>query len=64
MTLKELIDFIKTIPEEMNDFTVVNGEVGYLDPNDDNSMVYRVDNPIITIYVDKHNKEFCFIFTY
>lgn len=59
MTLKELKDFIKRIPQEMDDFTIVNGEVGYLDPEDDNSMVYRVDNPIVTVYVDENNKEVC-----
>jgi hypothetical protein len=59
MTLKELKEFIASIPEHMDDFIVVNGEVGYLDPEDDTSMVYRVDNPIITVYVDEHTKEVC-----
>jgi hypothetical protein len=59
MTLKELREFLDKVPTEMDGFTVVNGEVGYLDPNDDDSMVYRVDNPIIALYVDEHTKEVC-----
>jgi hypothetical protein len=60
MTVKELRDFIDKIPAEMDEFMVVNGEVGYLDPNDDDSMVYRVDNPIIALYVDEQTNELCF----
>jgi hypothetical protein len=59
MTLKELRDFLDKVPTEMDEFMVVNGEVGYLDPNDDDSMVYRVDNPIIALYVDENTKEVC-----
>jgi hypothetical protein len=59
MKLKELRDFINTIPKEMDNFSVVNGEVGYLDPEDDSSMVYRVDMPIITVYVDEQSEEVC-----
>jgi hypothetical protein len=44
----------------MDGFEVVNGEVGYLDQNDKDSMVYRVDKPIIALYVDEHSKEICF----
>lgn len=60
MTLKELKKFISKLPEEMDSFEVVNGEVGYLDPEDDNSAVYRVDKPIIALYVDDKDKEICF----
>jgi len=59
MTLKELREFLDKVPTEMDGFSVVNGEVGYLDPNDDDSMVYRVDNPIIALYVDESSKEIC-----
>lgn len=59
MTLKELREFLEKVPSEMDDFSVVNGEVGYLDPSDDNSMVYRVDSPIVALYVDEQNKEVC-----
>ena len=60
MTLKELRKFINNLPEEMDEFEVVNGEVGYLDPEDNDSAVYRVDKPIIALYVDEASKEVCF----
>ena len=60
MTLRELKDFINNLPEEMDGFGVVNGEVGYVDPEDDNSLVYRLDKPIIALYVDQQSEEICF----
>jgi hypothetical protein len=59
MTLRELRDFISKLPQEMDNFMVVNGEVGYLDPENEDSMVYRVDNPIVTLYVDEETEEVC-----
>ncbi len=59
MTLRELKDFVNNLPEEMNNFGVVNGEVGYVNPEDDNSMVYRLDKPIIALYVDEQSEEVC-----
>jgi phage regulator Rha-like protein len=59
MTLRELKNFIAKLPEEMDNFMVVNGEVGYLDPENEDSMVYRVDNPIVTLYVDEQTQEVC-----
>lgn len=60
MTLKELRKFINEIPEEMDNYELVNGEFGYLDMEDDNSVVYRVDKPISTLYVDEQSQEVCF----
>ena len=60
MTLKELKEFLASIPEEADSFEIVNGEVGYLDATDSESMVYRADKPIIALYVDEHTKEVCF----
>ena len=60
MTFKELRNFVEMIPAEVDNYEVVNGEVGYLDPEDDDSMVYRVDKPIVALYVDEHSKEVCF----
>jgi len=59
MILNELKNFVNRLPEEMGEWSVVNGEVGYLDPSDDNSMVYRVDKPIIALFVDKTSQEIC-----
>jgi hypothetical protein len=60
MTLRELKGFLDKLPTHMDDFDVVNGEVGYLDEQDENSMVYRVDKPIIALYVDEKSFEICF----
>ena len=60
MTLGELRSFVTQLPTTMDDFEVVNGEVGYLDPTDDDSAVYRCDKPIIALYVDKVTSEVCF----
>ena len=35
MKLSELKEFINSLPEEMNDFTVVNGEYGFIDPENE-----------------------------
>jgi len=59
MTLNELKSFVNRLPEEMGEWSVVNGEVGYLDPSDDNSMVYRIDKPIIALFVDEGSHEIC-----
>jgi hypothetical protein len=59
MNLNELKKFINGLPEEMGEWSVVNGEVGYLDPSDNNSLVYRVDKPIIALYVDESSQEIC-----
>lgn len=53
MTLKELKNWINSLPEEFNDHTVVNGKVGVLDEQ----YHYRVDSPITTLMVDEENKE-------
>jgi hypothetical protein len=59
MTLGELKQFISNLPKEMDEFYVMNGEIGYLDPEDDNSAVYRLDKPIIALYIDEASKEIC-----
>jgi len=57
MTLGELKESINNLPKDMDNFIVVNGEYGFLDPNDENSLVYRVDKPVLIITVDKNDKE-------
>jgi hypothetical protein len=60
MTLGELKEFINKLPEHMDEFYVINGEVGYVDPEDYDSAVYRLDKPIIALYVDEKSEEICF----
>ncbi len=60
MKLIELKSFIANLPANMDEFEVVNGEVGYLEPENEESLVYRVDKPIIALYVDEKSEEICF----
>ena len=53
MKLHELRDWLNQLPEDMADFTVVNGEVGMLE----GKYMYQVDKPLTMITVDKDNKE-------
>lgn len=60
MTLKELKDWLNKLPEEFDGYSVVNGEVGYVTPEAKETMVYRVDKPIIALTVDEDTDEVCF----
>lgn len=53
MTLAQLKDWLNSLPEEFNDYTVVNGETGELDGN----YFYRVDKPVTSLTVDEENNE-------
>ena len=54
MILKELKDWINTLPEEFMEFNVVNGEEGQLDEQ----YFYRLDKPVVSLVVDKESKVF------
>jgi hypothetical protein len=60
MKLRDLRGFLSKLPAELDEFDIVNGEVGILDPNDESSVVYRVDKAIIALYVDDQTNEICF----
>ena len=53
MKLKELKDWLGTLPDEFLEYTVVNGEVGIID----DEYHYRLDKPVTTLTVDEENKE-------
>jgi hypothetical protein len=57
MKLIELKEFINNLPEEMDDFTVVNGEYGILVQDGEENLVYRVDKPVLMITVDEDDNE-------
>ena len=61
MILAELKQFINSIPSDMDEFSVVNGEFGLVDPENDDSVIYRVDKPILIITVDEQSKEVVFL---
>lgn len=63
MELRELRDFLNSLPEQFDEYGVVNGEVGVLEGSGEEGqedLVYRCDKPIISVYVDEHSKEVCF----
>ena len=59
MTIKELKNFLSTLPEEFDEFTMSNGEVGKVETEE--GFYYRLDKPIRTLFVDEENKELCFL---
>lgn len=58
MNLEELKNWVNSLPEELMEFTLVNGEWGEIPESDLN---YRVDKPIIVVDVDEENKEIIFL---
>jgi tricorn protease-like protein len=58
MELRELKQFINSIPEYMDGFNVVNGEFGLA--TDGNTFV-MTNNEVMTIYVDEKNQEVQFL---
>jgi hypothetical protein len=53
MILKELKEWINSLPPDFEQFSVVNGEYGEFE----GEFKYRVDNPITTLLVDEETKE-------
>lgn len=58
MTLKELKGYINSIPEHMDEFSIVNGEFGLA--TDGNTFV-MTNNEVMTAYVDEKNGEVQFL---
>jgi hypothetical protein len=59
MTIKELKEFLETLPEEFNDYRVVNGEYGKFSVTDE--FHYRTDKPVNASIVDEQTKELCLL---
>ena len=59
MTLKELKEFVNRLPDTFDDYEVENAE--YMGSNsvggDSEDVKYRLDKPVIAIYVREDNKE-------
>ncbi len=53
--LKEVKEWIDTLPKEFLEFNVVNAEEGKLTENGE--YTYRMDKPVISLNVDEENKE-------
>ena len=53
MTLKELKDWVNNLPEEFDEFSVVNGEFKEIDEE----FWYRIDKPLTLLNVDQEHRE-------
>ena len=54
MTIAELKEFINRLPDTMNDYEVENAE--YMGGDSEN-VKYRLDKPVVAIYVREDTKE-------
>ena len=58
MKLKELKDYILSLPERLDDFNVING--GLIESEIEDSFVF-ISNTVHTVYVDEKLKEIQFL---
>lgn len=58
MKLKELKQYILSLPPRLDNFSVVNGE---MIANKDDKMIVFVNNTLATIYVDEEMKQIQFL---
>ncbi len=58
MKLKELKEYILSLPERLDDFNVING--GLIESEIDDSFVF-ISNTVHTVYVDEKLKEIQFL---
>ena len=54
ITIKELKEFLDKLPEEFDEFEMVNGEEGVVDEE----YSYRIDKPIVAMFIDEETEEF------
>jgi hypothetical protein len=60
MKIKELINFLKTLPEEFMDYSVVNGEEGLFE----GELRYRIDKSVVAVLIDEETKELVLLHQY
>ncbi len=53
MTIKEMKNFINSLPENFNNFTIVNGELAEIQ----GQFYVRIDKPVVQISVDEETQE-------
>jgi Fe-S-cluster formation regulator IscX/YfhJ len=57
MTFSELKEWINSLPEDFNNFQVMNGG----ETVKEDIYMYRIDSPITTCVVDKESKQIIFL---
>jgi hypothetical protein len=55
MTLKELKQFVNQLPNTFDEYEVENAE--YISGKNDDDIYYRLDKPVVAIYVREDTKE-------
>lgn len=55
MTLKEFKEWANGLPEEFNEYVVVNATIDTIDAND--NITYRLDKPVTIVDVSEETKE-------
>ena len=53
MKLKELKDWVNSLPEDFAEFDIVNGDL----TESENEYTYQIEKPVVAVYMDKENKE-------
>jgi hypothetical protein len=53
MKLKELKDWVNSLPEDCAEFDIVNGDL----TESENEYTYQIEKPVVAVYMDKENKE-------
>jgi len=61
MQLKDLRQFVASLPEEFNDFELVNGAYGFIEKHGEDNVYYRRDYSICVATVDETSKEVVFL---
>jgi len=58
ITVKELRAFLNKLPENFDNFGIINGEYGR---GKDDEFYYRIDKPVIFLTVDEETEELCIL---
>lgn len=53
MTIKEMRNFLISLPEDFDNFTIVNGEVAAVQ----GEFYVRIDKPVVQLSIDETSKE-------
>lgn len=57
MKISKLKNYLNSLPNEFDDYDVVLSEIGVLDELSE----YRMDSPIVRIFIDDETKEMCIV---
>src|ERR1035437_10114270 len=62
MNIKDLKEFLATLPEEFDNYILVNGEYGSpSEPMDGDGVYFRLDKPVERMFVSEADKILCLL---